>query len=153
LSSRFGSTPIFGGPQPFVQAGEVERAAQTGALNEVVDMLLAGGNGNFDHASKAGRVIVLGDFNTMESTDEMTETLPGTGEDKVLTNLIDNLTDDNVYTYIFDGNSQVLDHLFVTDNLFVGAVIDIVHVNVDFPRVNNSFGSDHEPLLAEIEIK
>jgi len=118
LSSRFGSTPVFGGPQPFVQAGEAERAAQTGALNEVVDALLDAGRGDFELASKAGRVIVLGDLNTMEFTNELTETLPGTGDEKVLTNLIDYLTDDNVYTFNFEGNSQVLDHLFITDNLF-----------------------------------
>ena len=29
-------------------------------------------------------------------------------------------------------------------------MLDIVHVNVDFPRVSPDFGSDHEPLLALI---
>ena len=58
LTSRFGSTPMFGGPQPFVQAGETERAAQTGALNEVTDALIAQAHGNPIHASKAGRVMV-----------------------------------------------------------------------------------------------
>jgi predicted extracellular nuclease len=153
LSSRFGSTPVFGGPQPFFQAAEDAREAQTGALNEVVDALLDEGRGNFFHGSKAGRVIVLGDLNTMEFTDDMTEILPGTGEDRVLSNLIDTLTDDNVYTFNFEGNSQVLDHMFVTDNLFEGTEFDIVHVNVDFPRVDDTVGSDHEPLLAAVEIK
>jgi len=27
------------------------------------------------------------------------------------------------------------------------STLDIVHVNVDFPRVDNTVGSDHEPLL------
>jgi 2',3'-cyclic-nucleotide 2'-phosphodiesterase (5'-nucleotidase family) len=153
LSSRFGSTPVFGGPQPFFQAAEDAREAQTGTLNEVVDALLDGGKGNSNHASKAGRVIVLGDLNTMEFTDDMTEILPGTGDERVLTNLIDTLSDDNVYTFNFEGNSQVLDHMFVTDNLMPGVEFDIVHVNVDFPRIDNSVGSDHEPLLAALEIK
>ncbi len=147
LTSRFGSTPVFGGPQPFVQAGETERAAQTGALNEVVDALLAGAHGNAIHASKSGRVIVAGDLNTMEFTDDMTDILPGTGADEVLTNLIDGVADDNVYTFNFEGNSQVLDHMFVTDNLLGQASFDIVHVNVDFPRVSAAVGSDHEPLV------
>ena len=153
LSSRFGSSPVFGGPQPFVQAAEDAREAQTGTLNEVVDALLDGGRGDFDHASKSGRVIVLGDLNTMEFTDDLTEILPGTGAERVLTNLIDSLTDDNVYTFNFEGNSQVLDHFLVTDNLLGGAQFDIVHLNVDFPRVDNTVGSDHEPLLASFEIK
>jgi 2',3'-cyclic-nucleotide 2'-phosphodiesterase (5'-nucleotidase family)/endonuclease/exonuclease/phosphatase family metal-dependent hydrolase len=153
LTSRFGSTPVFGGPQPFVQAGEVEREAQLGALNEVVDALLDAGKGNEDRASKAGRVIVLGDLNTMEFTNDLTEILPGTGPDRVLTNLISGLTDDNVYTFNFEGNSQVLDHMFVTDNLLDGAEFDIVHVNVDFPRIDDTVGSDHEPLVGRFNFE
>ena len=78
--------------------------------------------------------------------------LPGVGPDKVLTNLIDGLTDDEVYTFNFEGNSQVLDSFFVTDNVLGTAEFDIVHVNVDFPRVNDSVGSDHEPLLGRFKL-
>jgi predicted extracellular nuclease len=152
LTSRFGSTPVFGGPQPFAQAGETDRAAQTGALNEVTDALVAQGKGNNDKASKAGRVMVVGDLNTMQWTDDLTVILPGTGADKVLTNLIDGLTDDEVYTFNFEGNSQVLDSFFVTDNILSEAEFDIVHVNVDFPRVDNTVGSDHEPLLGRFKL-
>ena len=148
LTSRFGSTPIFGGPQLFVQAGETEREAQTGALNEVVDALLAGGNGNAIHASKAGRIMVVGDLNTFEFTNDLTDILPGSGPDRVLTNLVNGVTDDNVYSFIFDGNSQQLDHFFVTDNLLGTAEFDIVHVNVDFPRLSSATtASDHEALV------
>jgi len=152
LTSRFGSTPVFGGLQPFVQAGEAERAAQTGALNEVVDALLAGSHGSAIHASEAGRILVVGDLNTMEFTDDITDILPGTGPDRVLTNLIDGLTDDNVYTFNFEGNSQVLDHVLVTDNVLDSAEFDIVHVNVDFPRVGPEVGSDHEPLVTRFRV-
>ncbi len=150
LTSRFGSSPVFGGIQPFIQAGETERAAQTAALNEVVDALLDEGRGNEFHASKSGRIIVTGDLNTMEFTDDITDILPG--PDQVLTNLIDGLTDDNVYTFNFEGNSQVLDHMLVTDNLASASEFDIVHVNVDFPRVSPSFGSDHEPLVGRFDL-
>jgi predicted extracellular nuclease len=147
LSSRFGSTPIFGGPQLFVQAGETEREAQLQALNDYVDFLLAD--------DKDARVIVLGDFNTFEFTDDLTEILPGTlgGEKAIMKRLLGEVEDDNWYTFIFDGNSQVLDHMFATRSLLEKAEMDIVHVNVDFPRVDPSFGSDHEPLLGAFEIK
>jgi predicted extracellular nuclease len=148
LTSRFGSTPIFGGPQLFVQAGEAVREAQTGALNEVVDALLESGTGNPVQASKAGRVMVVGDLNTFEFTNDLTDILPGSGPDRVLSNLVDGVTDDNVYSFIFDGNSQMLDHFFVTDNLLGTAEFDIVHVNVDFPRLSSATtASDHEPLV------
>ncbi|MFQ5613873.1 MAG: endonuclease/exonuclease/phosphatase family protein [Anaerolineae bacterium] len=141
LTSRFGSTPIFGGPQPFVQAGEAEREAQMQALNDYVDSLPG-----------SARVIVLGDLNTFEFTNDLTDILPGTGGDRVLTNLIDSLTDDNVYTFNFEGNSQVLDHFLVSKKLVGGAQLDIVHVNVDFPRVDDTVGSDHEPLVVLLDL-
>jgi predicted extracellular nuclease len=143
-TSRFGSTPIFGGPQPFIQAGEEEREAQAQALNEFVNALL--------ERKRKSKVIVLGDLNTFEFTNDLTETLPGTGADRVLTNLIDFLTDDNVYTFNFEGNSQVLDHILVSDTLLPGAEIDIVHVNVDFPGVDDTIGSDHEPVVLELDL-
>ncbi|MGF1475326.1 MAG: esterase-like activity of phytase family protein [Geminicoccaceae bacterium] len=140
LTSRFGSSPIFGGPQPFVQAGEDAREAQTQALNDITDVLIAGGE---------SEVIVLGDLNTFDFTDDLTEILPGTGDEQVLTNLItDALPGDEAYTFVFQGNSQVLDHIFVTDELLETAEADIVHVNNDFP----AFTSDHEPVVAQFTI-
>ena len=136
MSSRFGSTPIFGGPQPFVQAGEEAREQQALALNEVVDAILV--------EDENALVSVLGDLNTFEFTDELAEDLPGVGEEQVLTNLIDELPGDEAYTFVFQGNSQVLDHIFVTDGLLEDAEVDIVHVNTDFPV----FASDHEPVVA-----
>ena len=149
-TSRFGSTPIFGGPQPFVQAGEQAREDQAEALNAYTDFIL-------DETSDA-IVMIAGDFNTFEWTDDLTEILPG--EDKVLENLMTGnilRTQDqsNLYTFIFDGNSQALDHFFVTQNLAKRALarLDIVHVNVDFPRLQSSVvGSDHEPLLGRFQL-
>ncbi len=142
LSSRFGSTPVFGAVQPFVQAGEDERGAQTGALNEVVDALLA--------RERHARILVLGDLNTFQFTDEIAETLPGSGDERVLFNLVDRLRDDEVYTFNFEGNSQVLDHVLVSRALRRWSWLDIVHVNVDYPRVDDSVGSDHEPLVVQL---
>ncbi|MGF1523106.1 MAG: esterase-like activity of phytase family protein [Leptolyngbyaceae cyanobacterium] len=146
LTSRFGSTPVFGGPQPFVQAGEAEREAQVQALNDFVDTLTAANQ----------NVIVLGDLNTFEFTDDLAEILPGTDDEQVLTNLVDQaIAEDDAYTFIFDGNSQVLDHMFVTDALLDSAEFDIVHLNNDFARDDNRIrftdtvvASDHEPLVA-----
>lgn len=136
FSSRFGSTPVFGAPQPFVQAGEAEREQQALTLNEVVDAILA------DNAD--ANVSVLGDLNTFEFTDELSEDLPGVGAAKVLTNLIEEMTGDEAYTFNFQGNSQTLDHIFVTDGLLEDVQVDVVHLNTDF----SDFASDHEPIVA-----
>jgi hypothetical protein len=42
--------------------------------------------------------------------------------------------------------------MLVSGNLFGGVEIDIVRVNVDFPRVDDTFGSDHEPLVGRFSL-
>ena len=145
FSSRFGSTPVFGGPQPFVQAAEEAREAQSLAMNEVTRRILK--------RDRHARVVVLGDLNTFEFTNDLKEILPGAGWHRVLYNLFRRDPDDNKYSFIFEGNSQALDHIFVSRRLLPGARFDFVHVNVDFPRLFDSVvGSDHEPILASLYI-
>jgi predicted extracellular nuclease len=152
-SSRFGSTPIFGGPQPFVQAGEAEREAQSKAINQYVDSLLA--------SDPDAQIMVAGDFNTFEWTDELLEDMPG--PEPALNNLVPfkdttpnqgrHLGQEGFYSFIFDGNSQMLDHFFVTSSLLPSAKFDVVHLNVDFPRTAiNTTASDHEPLVASFNV-
>ena len=152
-TSRFGSTPIFGGPQPFVQAGEAEREAETTALNQYVDFLL--------ESDSNAQVMVVGDFNTFEWTDELLEDMPG--PEPALNNLVpfkdknpnsgNQIGQEGFYSFIFDGNSQMLDHFFVTSSLLPSAMFDVVHLNVDFPRTFiNTTASDHEPLLATFSL-
>ena len=153
FSSRFGSTPVFGGPQPFVQAGEAEREAQSQAINDYVDSLLA--------TDPEANVIVTGDFNTFPDSNDLAEILPGTGDEQVLTNLVPQAeADGDAYTFIFDGNSQVLDHMFVSDALLPDAEFDIVHVNNDFTRDDDGeifpdtvVASDHEPIVGRFTIE
>jgi predicted extracellular nuclease len=142
LSSRYGSTPVFGAIQPFVQAGEEKREAQVRALNAYVAHLVATGRG--------ARVIVLGDLNTFEFTNDLTDILPG--PDRLLSNVLAKAGTDDRYSYIFQGNSQLIDHVFVTANLLNGAELDVVHINVDFPAVATVEASDHEPVVARFEM-
>jgi predicted extracellular nuclease len=145
FTSRFGSTPVFGGPQPFVQAGETERENQSLAMNQVVEHLL-------DDDEEA-HVIVLGDLNTFEFTNDLTEILPGKGAQRIMRNLGKKDRSDNRYSFNFDGNSQALDHMFVTDKLYRGAKFEYVQLNVDFPRrFEDVTASDHEPLIAWFRI-
>jgi predicted extracellular nuclease len=143
LTSRFGSSPIFGGPQPFLQAGSEARTAQAQALNELA---------RWAAENVTENVVVLGDLNTFEFTEELENSL--SGPDGFLENLIVKNRDNNNYTFIFEGNSQALDHMFVSRRLFQQAAFDIVHVNVDFPRrFVDVVGSDHEPLVAFLKLR
>ncbi len=140
FSSRIGSEPIFGAKQPFFQAGEEERQQQVLAVNAVVDAILA--------ADEDADVAVVADLNTFEFADEIAEDLAGRFGGEVLTNLVNDVDEGERYTFIFDGNSEVLDHILVSDALADDAEIDIVHLNVDF--VDGV--SDHEPLVARLAI-
>ena len=136
LTSRFGSTPVFGAVQPWVEAGEAEREAQARALHAYVAALI--------RRNGAARVVVLGDMNTFETTDDLASLLPGSPP--LLVNLVPRVEQAQRYTYIFEGNSQVLDHVFVTPSLADRAEIDVVHLNADFPAATPA--SDHDPVVA-----
>jgi predicted extracellular nuclease len=138
LSSRFGSTSVFGAVQPFVQAGEAARAAQTRALHDYAAHRLA--------ADPEARVIVLGDMNTFESSDELAELLPGSPA--ALHPLMPLVPPEERYSYNYEGNSQALDHVFVSRALLRRAELDVVHVNTDFPALPGGTASDHDPLVA-----
>lgn len=141
FSSRFGSSPIFGAIQPFIQAAEDARENQSLAMHEVTAAILA----NDPNA----HVIVLGDLNTFEFTNDLADILPAASGTEHLFNLITSNRDNNRYSFIFEGNSQALDHIFATQALAEKATLDFVHVNVDFPRrFVDTIGSDHEPLVA-----
>lgn len=134
--SRSGSTPIYGAEQPFAQEGEDQREAAALTVNEVVDALVA--------ANADAKVVVLGDLNTFSFTDEVAEDLTGTGADKVLTHLAGFADADDVWSYVFDGNAQDLDHILATSNLLKNVKVDYVHVNAD--QLDQA--SDHDPVLA-----
>jgi len=140
LSSRFGSTPAFGAIQPFVQAGEAARAAQVRALHAYAARLLA--------ADPEVRLAVLGDMNTFEFSDELAEVLPGSPI--ALHPLMPLVPPEERYSYNYEGNSQVLDHVFVTRALRSRAELDVVHLNIDFPAPPGRTASDHDPLVARL---
>lgn len=142
FSSRFGSSPIYGGPQPFIQAAEDVRESQALAMHEVTQWWL-------DNDADA-KVIILGDLNTFEFTNDLTDILPAASGNTLLSRVTSATVDLDPYTFIFEGNAQSLDHVFATQSLLDRAEIDVVHVNVDSPRLFDSVvGSDHEPVLAK----
>ena len=57
------------------------------------------------------------------------------------------------YSYVFDGNSQALDHIMVSSNLLTNAAAaagyDIVHVNSEF--IDQI--SDHDPQLVRLTLR
>jgi hypothetical protein len=72
-------------------------------------------------------------------------------EGGVLTTLMDTLPKSERYSYVFEGNSQVLDQILVSDNLLgnFGVEYDPVHVNSEFADQ----ASDHDPQVARLDLR
>ena len=137
LSSKGGSTPLFGTTQPPLNGSEAQRQAQAEALRDFVDDLLA------DDAD--ANVVVLGDLNEFEF-EEPLQALTGPGAP--LVNLTETLPALERYSYNFEGNSQSLDHILVGNGLALHSRFDAVHVNSEFATQ----ASDHDPLLVQIAL-
>ena len=52
------------------------------------------------------------------------------------------------YSYVYQGNSQVLDHVLASKAAAEGAIIDAVHVNAEFPSTDRA--SDHDPIVVKL---
>ncbi|MFM6410105.1 MAG: 5'-nucleotidase C-terminal domain-containing protein, partial [Microcystis sp.] len=133
LSSRRGGNGLFGNVQPPNIGGADVRANQATVINSEVNAILAD--------DPNANVVVLGDFNGFDF-EEFQQILSG----GVLTNLSQTLDVRDRATFNFQGNSQALDHILITNNLASKAEYDIVRVNVDFLDQP----ADHEPILATL---
>ena len=95
-------------------------------------------------------VIILGDFNDYIDSFPI-KLLEANG----LTNLLKNVERKDRYTYIYQGVSQVLDHMLVRlETTLKATFVSPVHINADYPYAYKSItesanrSSDHDPVLA-----
>jgi predicted extracellular nuclease len=133
FAAKGGDQPLFGRFQPPVRQSEPRRHQQARIVNEFVNSILA--------VDRNANVIVLGDLNDFE----FSTTLELLAAGNVLRNLFETLSQRERYTYIFDGNSQALDHILVSRRLFAALLkFDVVHINAEF--VDQA--SDHDPPVA-----
>jgi uncharacterized protein len=67
----------------------------------------------------------------------------------VMTSLMDLLPQNERYSYVFEGNSQVLDQILFSSNMLRGLeVYDVLHVNSEFADQ----ASDHDPSVASTKV-
>ena len=139
-TAKGGGTPLFGTQFPAINGGEGKRVAQMVEVNRVVDQELAN---NAD-----ANIVVLGDLNEFDFTDSVFDALTGAPNDvlEVLSRRVDPV---ERYSFVFNGNSQALDHAAVSNNLSSIAEFEFVHVNAEF-QATSSRGSDHDPLLVRL---
>jgi 2',3'-cyclic-nucleotide 2'-phosphodiesterase (5'-nucleotidase family)/predicted extracellular nuclease len=134
FKSKSGDDPIFGVNWPPVRMTEVQRHMQAQVVRDFVNEL-------FEQDPNA-LVMVTGDLNDFqfgepgEGSNHTVGIIEGTGDEIPLINLINFVRDPQRYTYVFDGNSQVLDHMLVSPMLYeLFAAVDVLHFNAGYPAV------------------
>ena len=140
FNSKGGDQGLFGQSQPPVLTTEVQRNQQATLLADFVGDILA--------LDPTANVAVIGDLNDFQFSPPVQKL-----KDAGLTALIETLPPSERYSYVFDGNSQALDHIMVSGNLLNNAAAaagyDIVHVNSEF--IDQI--SDHDPQLVRLTLR
>lgn len=135
FNSKIGDDPLFGINQPPVEETEAQRLLQAQIVADFVAQILA--------IDPDANVAVVGDLNDFGFSDSLA-LLEGAG----LANLNGLLPANERYDYVFQGNSQQLDHILVSGNLGEEGAFDILHVNSEFADQT----SDHDPMIARLNI-
>ena len=143
LSSKGGDDPLFGRWQQPVRGSEADRHAQAQEVRGFVDDLLA--------ADPEANVVIAGDVNDFEFS-QTADILVGSG-DTALTDLPRTLPEQERWTYVYEGNSQVLDHILISPSLAGSPedpafAYDIVHTNSPFADQ----ASDHDPQVVHLNL-
>ena len=112
-----------------------QRAAEALYIRGLVDDIM---KASPDHA-----VCVLGDLNDFEFSPSV-----GILKTAGLVATVEQLPVNERYTYVFEGNSQTLDHVMVSASLASVVVTDIVHFNSEFPDQL----SDHDPVVIRLTL-
>ena len=144
FNSKGGDSPLYGRYQPIQEPSAVQRGQQATLVRDFVDQLVA--------KDRRAKVVVLGDINDFEFSATV-NTLTSSGS---LVDLPRTLPQAERYTYVFQGNSEVLDHILLSKGLAYSPIpscdcvklfdYDVVHVNAEF----SDQVSDHDPQVVRL---
>lgn len=133
FGSKGGDQPLSGRFQPPTRSSEPQRLAQAEEVRELVDEIRS--------RDRRANVVVLGDLNDFE----FSPTLAALTNGGALVDLVRTLPKTERYSYVFQGNSQVLDHILVRGRMRA-VDYDIVHINAEFADQ----ASDHDPQVVRL---
>ncbi|MFG1665084.1 endonuclease/exonuclease/phosphatase family protein [Streptomyces sp. Y7] len=133
FTSKGGDQPLHARFQPPTRSSETQRGQQATQVNTFVKQLL--------NVQPSARVVVLGDLNDFEFSNTLSTLTSGS----VLTPLVNTLPAPERYTYVYQGNSQVLDHILTSPSL-TWYDYEIVHTNAEFADQ----ASDHDPQVVRL---
>ncbi|MFY1676365.1 endonuclease/exonuclease/phosphatase family protein [Streptomyces sp. WMMC905] len=131
FASKGGDQALSSQYQPPARDSEEQRHLQATSVNAFVKEILA--------VDKHADVVVLGDINDFE----FSETARLLEADGALWSAVKSLPRGDRYSYVYQGNSQVLDQILVSPSIRRGSGLsyDSVHINAEF----HDQISDHDP--------
>ncbi len=148
FSSKYGDEPLMGRWQPPRRSSEQQRTRQAQVVRSFTDKLLA--------ADPRAKVVTLGDLNDFQFS-RTADIMVGTGRTK-MTDLPRTLPKSERYTYTYEGNSEVLDHILLSpslshlpwplNRLAEPYSYQVVHTNAEFADQD----SDHDPQVVRINL-
>ncbi|HEX6230156.1 MAG TPA: hypothetical protein VF029_00410 [Actinomycetota bacterium] len=151
FKSKSGDDPLFGVNQPPIRVTEIQRKAQAQVVRDFVSGILG--------TDPDALVMVAGDLNDFqfgepgEGADDPLSILDGGPGEVPLHNLVFTEKKAERFSFVFDGNSQVLDHMLVSPGLLAATVaVDFLHFDASFEDglgadpTTTIRSSDHDPL-------
>ncbi|KAI1741148.1 DNase I-like protein [Xylaria scruposa] len=140
FTSKGGSSSLHGDARPPVNGGVDKRIDQAQTTGAFVAQILA-----HDHHA---HVLTIGDFNEFAFVAPL-QTFAEVSKLKDLDDVVKIPTTER-YTYLYGGNSQELDHVFVSKKLKKHAQFEHVHLNTWVPY--DEMVSDHDPSVALLKL-
>lgn len=143
FNSKGGDTTANGRFQYPTRSSEVQRQQQALLVHNVVRELLK--------KNPLTQAVVLGDLNDYQFSPALRVLETGRADGKALPLLIDliqTLPADQRYTYVYQGISQVLDHILLTPGTYLTGSVDyqVIHINSEFADQT----SDHDPQVVRL---
>jgi predicted extracellular nuclease len=159
FKSKGGDDPLYGVTWPPIRVTEVQRKGQAQVVRDFVNTIL-------DEDPDA-LVMVAGDLNDFhfsepgEGPDNPVAILEGGDDEVPLINLATMEKPAETFSFVFDGNSQLLDHILVSPGLYdYFKAVDILHFNnlapatlFDEDPTTTLEASDHDPVESRFFFK
>ena len=137
FDAKLGDSPLFGHVQPPTTPSVTQRVQQATEVKNFVASIRAV-NANAD-------VVVLGDLNDFDFSSAVSALTSGGN----LVDLPATLPLAERYTYVYEGNSEVLDHILLSPALAgLSYAYDVVHINSEF----STQLSDHDPQVVRLPL-
>ena len=139
LKSKRADDKLYSANQPVKRKSEEVRIPEGKYIGDFLKRL--------NQAFPDAVLLAMGDMNDFEFSPAMQEMKGG-----LMVSAVEILPPNERHTYVYQGNSQVLDNILVNKRYAKNLQADILNINSEFTTAQGYF-SDHDPVCAVIELE